>query len=137
MNREDRDKLRDRLTALDKASEAIYRARKPFDDAIYEIEQVREGLLEDADVSGEFLKCEECGTLIFEGEHYYSYEDGPTFCAEHAPTRAELKEGAKEALLYSDGDEEASEALRSFIRQQEEYEAAGGSLTDKFIYVLV
>lgn len=81
-----REVLHARLKSLDEAEAKIAAARKPFDEAIAAIEMVRDGLMEEAGAVEIAGTCETCDRLIFEGEQGFTYEDGPTFCADHAPT---------------------------------------------------
>lgn len=42
--------------------------------------------------------CETCSKPLFEGDLVFSYSDGPTFCATHAPTWNDLKDMQDEAI---------------------------------------
>lgn len=112
MTDDEREKLKERLDALDKASGKILEARKPFDEALNAIDDVREGLLaeHDADVLG---TCEHCMRLMFEGELGFRYEDGPIMCEACAPTWSDLKVEQDELIVsgnFEDSYEDAEAA---------------------------
>lgn len=65
--------------------------------------------------------CEACSKPLFEGDMAFSYDDGPTFCEEHAPTWSDLKSMQDEAIAGGywlenfDTPEEAQEAIDSVL----------------------
>lgn len=46
-------------------------------------------------------RCESCSKPLYAGDMAFSYDDGPTFCWEHAPTWNDLK--AEQDELIADG----------------------------------
>jgi hypothetical protein len=42
--------------------------------------------------------CEDCGRALYTGDMVFSYDDGPTFCWQHAPTWNDLKREQDELI---------------------------------------
>ena len=60
--------------------------------------------------------CESCGCPLREGDMVFSYDDGPTFCWQHAPTWNELKAMQDELIadgIFDDAFGDAEEAKRA------------------------
>ncbi len=58
--------------------------------------------LDDEEDEREALEtCESCGKPLFEGDMAFVFDDGPTYCEEHAPTWNDLK--AMQDEMVSDG----------------------------------
>jgi hypothetical protein len=131
MDEQARSALREQLDELAAAEEKLYAARKPFDDAIFAIDNVRESLLErhDADLCG---RCEGCADIILKGDKAHIGED-VSLCEACAPTYRECKTSWEEAMARDDCDEaDAKEVFAAFER----HVANGGSLDDKNVYTV-
>jgi len=68
--------------------------------------------------------CEACGTALYEGDMAYSYDDGPTFCWQHAPTWSDLKREQDQLIaeglfddLFDDGPEAAEGARQEVLKR--------------------
>lgn len=62
-------------------------------------------------------RCEDCGAELYEGDLGYAYQDGPTFCAKHAPTWREHRDGWIEC--GRDDDPERFDAVMSAAATRE------------------
>lgn len=91
MTDEQGEALQERLKELDAAGSAILDARKPFDDALRAVDQVREGLYADAGLEPLDEICETCERHLFVGDLGHRCADGPVLCEECSPTWNELK----------------------------------------------
>jgi hypothetical protein len=133
-----KDELRAALSAIDAelaaaeaAAEPARAALKPFQDAIYAIEDRREVLLED-NFAAIYGRCDDCGTVIFEGDLAFPASDevGP-WCSKCAPTLGDVLENNEAAISAGDDDDgrltQSVEAIRSRI-------ANGESPDDKVLY---
>ena len=57
--------------------------------------------------------CESCGCALRKGDLAFTYDDGPTFCGEHAPTWNDLKREQDELIeagVWVDLHEEPEDA---------------------------
>lgn len=96
MTPDQREKLQERIKSLDAQADNIRAAMKPFEDrvkpfqeALYAIEAVKEGLVEDAGVEV-VGNCESCELILFAGDLGHRCADGPILCAACSPTWKDL-----------------------------------------------
>lgn len=97
----------------------IDQAIADHEKAVAELEQRREELIDDD--AGQVIvgKCDQCGRALFVGDRAFSYDDGPMFCEQHAPTwterREELDDLKRDGIFVdsfeSPEDAEATDAL--------------------------
>jgi hypothetical protein len=75
--------------------------------------------------------CETCGRLLLDGDMGYSFDDGPIFCAEHAPQWRDVKAMIADPDFWEEQEDRdrAQAALDAHM-------AAGGSMDDKVTYEL-
>lgn len=134
MTEKERERLSEMLNALQDAHETIEAALAPFRKAESLIAEARELLLDqhDAELAG---RCDACARPLFVGDQGHRIEDVGVFCAEHAPSWAEVEQYWQEAPPDPD-DEEYTERRRHFRASLEAHLAAGGSRDDKILYAL-
>lgn len=93
-----RRRLRDQLRPLEAAIRRIEQQIDPFQQALGELHELRDLLIEESGCGDLVGRCEECDAVLFEGDPGFRYEDGPLLCAAHAPTHADLKAESEEHL---------------------------------------
>lgn len=145
MDDKTRANLKASLDALAEAEDAINDMMAPQRKALGGIHEARAALLERygfEEIAGE---CGACEMPIFCGEQGYNgYEDGPMFCATHAPSWGDLKSGWDEQTQVAgfwDGEateDDDGDCRRAHLFQQsyDAHIAGGGSPDDKVLYTL-
>lgn len=81
--------------------------------------------------------CEECGCDLREGDMAFSYDDGPTFCWQHAPTWNDLKREQDELIadgLWNDHFDDPEQAVAE--RQVVPDRIANGEGDRRVAYIL-
>lgn len=80
--------------------------------------------------------CETCGKHLYQGDQYFSFDDGPDFCGNHAPTIADCTRMNEEFLALPDQDEEDREDANISIANLKVRLAAGESQDTKVVHEL-
>lgn len=89
-----------------------------------------------AEQQGILAKCESCGKNLYKGDQYFACNDGPDFCADHAPTIADIIRDNKEALKRDDmADEDQVNVFWSLCNMYERV-IAGESQDTKVVHTL-
>ena len=132
MDDKQREELIERIAGLDTAIQAIEKARKPFDEAMYAVIMVKDELLErhEAEIAG---TCEGCSHTVLNGEKGYRCSEGEILCRACAPTYRDEKKELENAREADDGDPDEIQGSLSAI---EAHVKGGGSLDDKHVFPL-
>jgi len=128
-----REQLRawlDRVEAAKRAVEenmAPLRAQlEPYERQLSDLDGMMDEMLEP---HGDYLgRCEACGVPLLVGDEGFRYEDGPIFCAEHAPTYGGVLADLK-TYTTEDWDEEDHGPLAAAIAKWEALVAECGAET--------
>lgn len=80
--------------------------------------------------------CESCGKNLYAGDQYFACNDGPDFCAEHAPTIADIIRDNKEAASRMDNDDEDLIAVLLSLCRMYERVIDGESVETKVVHTL-
>lgn len=130
LTEEQREDLDSKIDPLTNAIEMLRAEIKPIAMVIDTLRDQRNAVLEQYGIEDDFDdlgQCEECSCFIAPGEKRFSYEDGPTFCAEHAPTFNELRASAAGDLTIAQeaGNAEEIADLTQYLARMDEKIAAG------------
>ena len=113
-----RERLDEEIDPLTKSIDLLETQIKPVVDAIRLLADQRDAILERYgldDTFNELRKCESCGAYITDGDMAFHYEDGPSFCVEHAPTWSETEKQLIELLATGELDNEDTEATEASL----------------------
>ena len=133
LSNEQREALDEELKTLGAAEEKITAARKPYDEALAQIWNARDLVLQRYGVNEPLGECITCDTLLFEGDLGHECADGEKMCAEHAPTWGDFKRQVEDS---HDEEDEGGISNTDKLSSVNAHLAAGGKLTDRIVHTL-
>lgn len=125
--------VRNLLRALQVQSDFHTEMQKSSERSVAHLEDLRQSILKIFGMPDGYPRCGQCRAPVFDDEQRYSYDDGPTFCAECAPTHQQVLAEAVEHLELADNSEEEMARLLAVIEECRSYITNGGSWQDKVL----
>lgn len=104
---EQREQLKEKLDAIDKAREPLRVLLKPLQEAMAAIDALHDAAVEEAGVELLDEICEGCECLLIAGDLGHRCDDGPVTCEACSPTWNDVAQQYREAghEQSSDGEE--------------------------------